>query len=181
MAFEGEDARRWQMTDAPTLLPAVDFVTRSPNGPFLDTGINLTVEHKGRVYLSVETLREMAEIAGILDTRTAQEKSLYDIAIYNKGFEDGLKGGSDLIGKLDSVLSAIHSGSGDVLISGASVVEAGKDSSNSESGESDSNSDDVPEIAARSRKPRGKTSATVSVGGPDDIPSLSDDNEPFEL
>ena len=62
MAFEGEDAKRWSMIDAPTLLPAVDWITRSPNGPFLDTGINISVENKGRVYLSVETRRDMAEI-----------------------------------------------------------------------------------------------------------------------
>jgi hypothetical protein len=66
MAFEGEDARRWSMVDAPTLQPAVDFVTKSPNGPFLDTGINVIPEMRGRVYLSVDTIREMAEIAGLL-------------------------------------------------------------------------------------------------------------------
>lgn len=103
MSFEGEDARRWQMIDAPTLSPGVDFVTRSPNGPFLDTGINLTVENRGRVYLSVETIREMAEIAGILKINNAQEKALYDLEIYNRGYEAGLKEGQKIVELLDSV------------------------------------------------------------------------------
>lgn len=105
MAFEGEDARRWSMIDAPTLLPAVDWITRSPNGPFLDTGINISVENKGRVYLSVETLREMAEIAGLLESKGNAEQSLHDKEQYEKGYADGLKKEGQLV---ESLMAITH-------------------------------------------------------------------------
>lgn len=181
MAFEGEDARRWSVTDAPTLQPAVDFITKSPNGPFIDTGLNVTFEMRGRVYLSVETIKEMAEIAGLLENKNSQEKSLHDIEIYNKGFKDGLKEGTDLSGKLSDIrrhLSGVDSVSdvADVSVDEAVVNDAGE-----ESGKSAGDSDDVQVTTARSRKSGGKTRAASSVGRPDDVSSLSDDNDTFKL
>lgn len=110
MAFEGEDARRWALVDAPALMPGVDFVTRSPNGPFIDTGISVSVENKGRVYLSVETIKEMAEIAGLLETKNAQERSIYDMEIYNEGYKAGLKEGTDLSERLGNIVSHFAAG-----------------------------------------------------------------------
>lgn len=105
MPFEGEDARRWALVDAPVLMPGVDFVTKSPNGPFIDTGISVSVENRGRVYLSVETIKEMAEIAGLLETKTAQERSLHDTKIYNEGYKAGLREGADLNERLGTIVS----------------------------------------------------------------------------
>lgn len=147
MAFEGEDARRWQMTDAPTLLPAVDFVTRSPNGPFLDTGINLTVESKGRVYLSVETIREMAEIAGILETHNAQEKKLHETEIYNTGYRDGLKEGNELVERLTTIGGFIAPHSGGAAVPDLEVAPKPAKAAGNRAGKSDSSSDDVQATA----------------------------------
>lgn len=110
MAFEGEDARRWALVDAPALMPGVDFVTRSPNGPFIDTGISVSIENRGRVYLSVQTIKEMAEIAGLLDTKNAQERSLHDMEKYNEGFKAGLQEGTDLNDRLGNIISHIAAG-----------------------------------------------------------------------
>lgn len=110
MAFEGEDARRWALVDAPALMPGVDFVTRSPNGPFIDTGISVSVENKGRVYLSVETIKEMAEIAGLLETKNAQERSMYDMEIYNEGYKAGLQEGADLSERLGNIVGHLAAG-----------------------------------------------------------------------
>ena len=111
MAFEGEDARRWALVESPALLPGVDFVTRSANGPFIDTGISVTVENKGRVYLSIETIKEMAEIAGLLETKNAQERSIHEKEIYNEGYKAGLREGADLNERLGTVLSHFVSSS----------------------------------------------------------------------
>lgn len=124
MAFEGEDAKPWSIVTAPTLQPAVDFITKTPNGPFIDTGLNVTFEMRGRVYLAVATIKEMAEIAGLLDSKTAQEKSVHDTQTYNQGYEAGLKEGTDLIGKLNSVISRIDRSVGDTADSVTVVDEA---------------------------------------------------------
>lgn len=181
MAFEGEDARRWAITNAPTLQPAVDFITKSPNGPFIDTGLNVTFEMRGRVYLSVETIREMAETAGIIETKNAQESSLYDLEIYNKGYEAGLKEGAELLGKLTTAVERLSPAGLSALVLDAPIDEDGAGKSGIESGISDGDSDNVQGTPARKRKSGGKTVATSSVKGPDDISSVSDDDAIFKL
>jgi hypothetical protein len=152
MAFEGEDARRWSMTDAPTLQPAVDFVTKSPNGPFLDTGINVIPEMRGRVYLSVDTIREMAEIAGLLETKNAQEKSLYDIDVYNQGYKDGLRDGEELIGKLTTTIGRLTPADYTAVLHDVETVDSLTAVTADESGEPVGDSGDVQKPAARKRK-----------------------------
>jgi hypothetical protein len=126
MAFEGEDARRWSMTDAPTLAPAVDFITRSPVGPFIDTGVNTTVETKGHVYLSVDTIREMAEIAGLLESKSAQERSLHDLEMYNAGYEAGLKEGQEISERLVAISNRLGTQHSSNSSAGAVVTKAAK-------------------------------------------------------
>ncbi len=181
MAFEGEDARRWAVVDAPTLQPAVDFITKSPNGPFIDTGLNVTFEMRGRVYLSLETIKEMAEIAGLLDNKNAQELSLHELEIANEAYARGLRDNEELVGKLSSIISRMSSAN--VAVDGTDV-ETDEDSegiAGVESGKSDGDSSDVQGTPARKRKSGGKTVATAGVEGPDDIPSVSDDDAIFKL
>lgn len=181
MAFEGEDARRWSITDAPALQPAVDFITKSPNGPFIDTGLNVTFEQRGRVYLSVETIKEMAEIAGLLENKNAQEKVLHDTATYNRGYEDGLKEGNELLGKLTAAIERLSPAGLSALIIDVEAAEDNEGESGSESGVSDGNSDDVQATPVRKRKSGGKAVATAGIEGPDDIPSVSNDDAIFKL
>lgn len=181
MAFEGEDARRWALVDAPTLQPAVDFITKSPNGPFIDTGLNVTFEQRGRLYLSVETIKEMAEVAGLLDNKNAQEKSLHDTATYNRGYEDGLKESEELLGKLSTVTSRLSAARFASIVSNVEIVEDDEGESGIESGIADSDSDNVQATPVRKRKSGGKAVAASSVEGPDDISSISDDDAIFKL
>jgi hypothetical protein len=94
------------MTDAPTLSPAVDYFTRTPNGPFLDTGIEVNFGMKGHVYIAVSTLREMAEIAGLIgEQKDPEAMNLHEIAIYNRGLKDGLARGEELREHLSGILA----------------------------------------------------------------------------
>lgn len=181
MAFEGEDARRWAVVDAPALQPAVDFITKSPNGPFIDTGLNVTFEMRGRVYLSVETVKEMAEIAGLLENKNAQEKVLHDTATYNRGYEDGLKEGNELLGKLTAAVERLSPAGLSALVIDVEAAEDNEADAGDESGKSDSNSGNVQGTSTRKRKSGGKAVATAGVEGPDDIPSVSDDDAIFKL
>jgi hypothetical protein len=181
MAFEGEDARRWAVVEAPTLQPAVDFITKSPNGPFIDTGLNVTFEMRGRVYLSIETIKEMAEIAGLLENKNAQEKNLHELEIYNLGYKDGLNEGAELNGKLTAVISRLSAPDYSAVVRDVEVDADSEGFSGLESGISDGDSGNVQGTPARKRKSGGKIVAASSVEGPDDIPSVSDDDAIFKL
>ena len=152
MAFEGEDARRWSITDAPTLQPAVDFITKTPNGPFIDTGMNVTFEQRGRMYLSVETIKEMAEVAGLLDNKNAQEKNLHDLEIENRGYERGLRDSEELVGKLTSIISRMSATDYSAVLHDVQVDESTGGQSGSESGIADGDSDNVQATPVRKRK-----------------------------
>lgn len=152
MAFEGEDARRWALTDAPTLQPAVDFITKSPNGPFIDTGFDVRFEQRGRVYLSVETIREMAEVAGLLETKNAEEENLHEIAIYNRGYEAGLHESEELLGKLSAVAGRLSTSRFASVVSNVEIVEDDEADAGNESGVADSDSGNVQGSASRKRK-----------------------------
>ena len=152
MAFEGEDAQRWTLTNEPTLQPAVDFITKTPNGPFIDTGLNVTFEQRGRVYLAVETIREMAQVAGLLDNKNAQEKSLYDLDIYNKGYEAGLREGEELVSKLMGVAGRLATGDYSDVIRNVEIDEDAEGNSADESGESAGDLAHVPDAPVRKRK-----------------------------
>lgn len=152
MAFEGEDARRWTLTDAPTLQPAVDFITKTPNGPFIDTGFNVTFENRGRIYLSVETIKEMAEVAGLLESKNAQEKNLHDEGNYNRGYEAGLKEGADLLAKLSAVTGRLSTTDYSAVIHDVPVDDDSASNAGVESGISDSDPVDVQATPVRKRK-----------------------------
>ena len=181
MAFEGEDARRWMLVDAPALQPGVDFITKSPNGPFIDTGLDVKFEQRGRMYLSVETIREMAQVAGLLEAKSAREKRLYDIETFQKGYEQGLREGKELLGKLDSVISNLSPDTGWLQPARVETAEPEPEDATVESGEPDGNSGDIQATPARSRGPRGKTGSTRSSGRPDDVPSTGDDDERYRI
>lgn len=181
MAFEGEDARRWSMIDAPALPPGVDFITKSPNGPFIDTGINVIPEMRGRVYLSIETIKEMAEIAGLLDSKNAQEKSLYDLEIYNNGYKDGLRDGEELIGKLTTTISRLSADNYASILRDVETIESITAESANESGKSGSDSKNVQGTSSGKRKSGGKAVAASSVKGPNDVSSISGNDDLFKL
>jgi hypothetical protein len=72
--------------------------------------MNVTFEQRGRVYLSVETIKEMAAVAGLLESHDALGKKLHDEANYNRGYKDGLKEGNELVSKLMGITSRLAVG-----------------------------------------------------------------------
>ena len=61
---------------APALAPGDDYITRSLKGPFIDTGLQIKPgqARHGRVYLSIDTVREMAQILGLFDGLVPEEE-----------------------------------------------------------------------------------------------------------
>ena len=78
------------VTNAPDKQPAHDFLTHSATGPFVDTGFDVRDQAGrilGRVYLSFDTIRHLADVAGVLNAPAPEAL----LAEYNKGLVDGMK------------------------------------------------------------------------------------------
>lgn len=87
--FEG-----YELVEAPQHQPAVDFLTRSGQGPFVDTKIDVQYKPedrgKKRVYLSVETIKYLAQVAGI-DGGGAQHDAQRDAELIARGKLEAVK------------------------------------------------------------------------------------------
>jgi hypothetical protein len=84
---------RFFLTDAPALAPGVCWITKTGVGPFVDTGIDLSknVIDRGRMYISVDALREMAQVAGLFEETAPVSVELRKKEFYDQGYNDALK------------------------------------------------------------------------------------------
>lgn len=82
---------RFNVVTHPELQPAVDYVTSSAVGPFIDTGRDIKFGDRklGRIYLSKDTVAEMARELDLIDNGQASEEALQ--RAYNTGRLDQLK------------------------------------------------------------------------------------------
>lgn len=68
---------RYQLVAAPAYEPGEDVITRSTIGPFVDAGAWIQPSpRRKRIYLSVDTIRELAEVAGISRPESLSELQL---------------------------------------------------------------------------------------------------------
>lgn len=97
--------KRFNVTESPAKSPGCDFITKSPVGPFVDTGYDVQFEEGrrgNRVYLSKDTLRELAEEAGLFED-TNRDKDIEKS--YRNGYSDAVK--ENLSGNIDSLHSLL--------------------------------------------------------------------------
>lgn len=79
-----DPASRYQLVDQATMLPGTDFLTKQIVGPFIDTGRDVEFSEIGRVYISVDNIREMAQNAGLFDHEEGDNADSFQ-----KGFDAG--------------------------------------------------------------------------------------------
>jgi hypothetical protein len=94
---------RFSVIDVPLLDPGHCWITKTAEGPFIDTGVDVGRMHieRGRIYLSVEVLREMARVAGILDEGKSVSAELKEKEWFDKGYSEALKENyGDLLARL---------------------------------------------------------------------------------
>lgn len=131
------------MIDVAMLSPGHCWVTRTTNGPFIDTGIEVEFGQRGRMYLSMDALREMADVAGLLHPAVDEEevfKRGYDL-----GYDESSKEnhGDELSAVADRLAYLVGELRGAVLVEGgpAQPSDAGD-------GEVASDVDDAPDAGA---------------------------------
>lgn len=89
MAYD--PASRFQLVQSAALSPGIDWVTGTDKGPFVDTGCDIAFGKFGRLYLTVDTIREMAEQAGIFNEGRADGLVAREAAVYNEGYAAALR------------------------------------------------------------------------------------------
>ena len=93
----------FKLVTSPDRQPAVDFITRSAEGPFVDTGVDIRLRSQPgmpvaveRLYLSVATVRFLAEVVGLTFGEGEKEREdvdAYEARLIAQGKLDGLKEG----------------------------------------------------------------------------------------
>lgn len=119
---------RFKVVQNADLAPGVDYVTSSSVGPFIDTGrdIKFGERNLGRLYLSKDTVAEMARELGVASNIQATEEALANA--YISGKLDGLKEtfGGDIVRVVDVLERWLaHLRSGGPGVAPGSTAEAG--------------------------------------------------------
>jgi len=173
---------RFFLTDAPALAPGVCWITKTGVGPFIDTGIDLSrnVIDRGRMYISVDALREMAQIAGLFDETAPVSVELRKKEFYDQGYKDALEEmNKDVISNfVERVVSNSALASGVATPVGAkshhtAAGAAVADSANANAGER--------EDSASVSETKRKSSGTRSVKRPVGVSTNSSDESNFRL
>lgn len=84
---------RFFLVDSPALAPGACWFTKTSDGPFIDTGYDLSkhVVDRGRVYISISALREMAQVAGLFDEKEPVSVEMKRKEWYDRGYNDAIK------------------------------------------------------------------------------------------
>jgi len=120
------------LVQSATLYPYKDAITGSEKGPFIDTGIQTTPDFGDqlgkRIYLSLDTVREMAALAGV--THAAADTGEAHTRGYVEGKLDAIQedlGGNlaRIAGDLGVVVAHLRARTGDVVAAEDAEVPAG--------------------------------------------------------
>lgn len=173
---------RFFLTDAPALAPGVCWITKSGIGPFIDTGVDLSlhVVDRGRMYISVDALREMAQIAGLFGEEQPVSVELRKKEFYEQGYNDALKEiNKDAINHFIEHVNRNTVGSAGVAILGAPEIHhtaagaAIADAPVANAGEQ--------QDSASVSKTERKSTSTRSVKRPASVSTNSSDESNFRL
>jgi len=173
---------RFFLTDAPTMAPGVCWITKSGVGPFIDTGVDLSlhVVDRGRMYISVDAVREMAQLAGLFGETEPITVEMRKKEFYDLGYRDALEEmNKDVISNfVERVVSnsAITVGAATPVAPEGGHTAAGAavpDSASADAGE--------PQDGSDVSKVERKSSSTRSVKRPASVSTNSSDESNFRL
>jgi hypothetical protein len=170
------------LTDAPAMAPGVCWVTKTSVGPFIDTGVDLSLRviDRGRIYLSVDALREMAQVAGLFDEKEPISVELKKQEWYDRGYNDAIKElDQDVI---NSFVGHVSRNAVGVASTTALVESAGHTTAAGAAvpGPSDATAG-TPENSSGVDKVKRKSSSTGSVKRPASVSANSSDESNFRL
>jgi hypothetical protein len=173
---------RFFLTDAPALAPGVCWITKTGVGPFIDTGVDLSknVIDRGRIYISVDALREMAQIAGLFEEKEPISAELRRKEWYDKGYNDAVKElQNDVVNNfVERVLSS------STVTAGAAIPESSASSEGTTGqtvGIAEESAGDKPQVNKNTGGTKRKGSSTGSVKRPASLSASSSDESTYRL
>jgi hypothetical protein len=84
---------RFNLVEAPAQQPGHCWISRTAVGPFVDTGVDVSVGKidRGRMYISIDVLREMAQVAGLFGEEQPATVDLRKREWYEKGYQAAME------------------------------------------------------------------------------------------
>jgi hypothetical protein len=84
---------RFNVVQAPPQQPGHCWITHTAVGPFVDTGVDVSVGKidRGRMYISISVLREMAQIAGLFEEKEPASVELRKKEWFDKGYQQAME------------------------------------------------------------------------------------------
>lgn len=160
---------RFQVVETPYFAPGADFITKSIEGPFIDTGVVIEPTNlRPRLYLNRNSVREMADQ---FDFFVEYEKKIEAARLdgYQTGYQEAIR--EDFKGELDRLLDSL-----------LNVVDALR-------GGADSDPDPAPEVVEQDdQQPaggpspkRGRSRKAASKPRPADVSDAPGDEPPLAL
>ena len=173
---------RFTLTNAPAMSPGVCWITKTGVGPFIDTGVDLSlhVVDRGRMYISVDALREMAQVAGLFDEAQPVSVEIKKKEWYDRGYHDALEEmNKDVINHfVERVVSnsALAAGAATALAPEVHHTAAGAAVADSASADAGAQQD-----SADTGKVERKSPSSRSVKRPAGVSTNSSDESNFRL
>lgn len=81
---------RFTTSEVATLAPGHDLLTKTTVGPFVDTLTDVQFGQRGRIYLAVDTVRELALAAGLFDIDHDKVAADWQAA-YDQGYREAVR------------------------------------------------------------------------------------------
>jgi hypothetical protein len=173
---------RFFLTDAPAMSPGVCWITKTGVGPFIDTGVDLSLHviDRGRMYISVDAIREMAQIAGLFDETAPVSVELRRKEFYDQGYKDALEEmNKDVISNfVERIVSNAASSAGGAAVVAPEVHHTAAGAAVADSASADAG---TQQDSANADKAKRKSSGTNSVKRPASVSTNSSDESNFRL
>lgn len=187
MAFDS--ASRYQLTDTAAMPPAKDIITGAVDGPFVDTGYDIPFSLTGRLYLSVATVRELAQGIGMVDEEDVESTAEAALIGHTIGYREGVNVNGSLVDAADRIGAALASlrdsnplaqspepANGDE--NAEPVGKPGPTARVDDEGSSPGVGEGKPARTKGSRRVSGQSNGARRNGRPSGLPVSSSDGEP---
>jgi hypothetical protein len=105
-----DPAGKYQLVENLISSPGHCWISKVSEGQFIDTGMSILFNEKGRLYISVSELKEMANVAGLFDGLQKKDPNR-DNTMRSIGYAEGIKEN----GSINSTINRLNDSAGRIV------------------------------------------------------------------